>query len=351
MKFVNRLLLLSLVTTVLAPLAVAAQIGPAPVVVDEVRNVPMATRLTLPATVRSRHVFRASAPRAGRLGWIAEPGDVLARGQPAAQMDDLELRLNRNEQAALVERQRLNLRRLSNEYQRMKSLHERGLASEEQLEQARLDRDLARNDLDVARIRVEQLDEQLARGQIVAPFDGVVTERLARAGSEVALGAPLLRLIDHRNLEVAAQLPSQHAAAVQPGAVVGVHGDLGQLEGIVRAVVPVDEGRAAVVELIADLPADGPRLPVGDIVRVDVAVGSEEPRTCVPRDALVLRSDGIFVFRVSSDDKAERLPVRLGLSNKDCIAVDGELRSADSVVVRGAETLRDGQAVSRVPAG
>ena len=71
-----------------------------------------------------------------------------------------------------------------------------------------------------------------------------------------------------------------------------------------------------------------------------------ESSLAVPRDALILRQDGTYVFRVNSEQVAERVRVETGDSAGDLIAVRGELAEGDRVVVRGAETLSDGRGVS-----
>jgi len=66
----------------------------------------------------------------------------------------------------------------------------------------------------------------------------------------------------------------------------------------------------------------------------------------VPRDALVLREEGSVVFKVV-DDRVVRLSVETGIGADDQIEVKtDQLGPDDKVVVRGAELLRDGQAVA-----
>jgi multidrug efflux pump subunit AcrA (membrane-fusion protein) len=62
----------------------------------------------------------------------------------------------------------------------------------------------------------------------------------------------------------------------------------------------------------------------------------------VPRDALVLRSDGEYVFRINDDNKAERIRVGIGDSSGALVSVSGPLAEGDRVAVRGAENLREG---------
>ena len=65
----------------------------------------------------------------------------------------------------------------------------------------------------------------------------------------------------------------------------------------------------------------------------------------VPRDALVLRPEGIAVSIVGTDNKAERVEVTTGLAFGTLIEVHGDVQAGDAVVIRGNERLRSGQTV------
>ena len=68
--------------------------------------------------------------------------------------------------------------------------------------------------------------------------------------------------------------------------------------------------------------------------------------TAVPRDALVLRADRVSVFVIGEENTARRVDVELGAAEGNFIEVTGDVRPGDSVVIRGGERLRDGQAVT-----
>jgi len=61
-----------------------------------------------------------------------------------------------------------------------------------------------------------------------------------------------------------------------------------------------------------------------------------------PRDALVLRHNGSFVFRINTENKAERIEVEIGDSSGELVSVSGALAEGDRVAIRGAENLREG---------
>lgn len=78
---------------------------------------------------------------------------------------------------------------------------------------------------------------------------------------------------------------------------------------------------------------------------VAVPIRARKVSLVVPRDALVLRNNGAFVFRVNDDNVAERIAVELGDSSGEVIAVTGPLHEGDRVAIRGAENLREGNSV------
>jgi multidrug efflux pump subunit AcrA (membrane-fusion protein) len=84
---------------------------------------------------------------------------------------------------------------------------------------------------------------------------------------------------------------------------------------------------------------------VGQLVSVAVPIRAKASTIAIPRDALVLRHNGNFVYRINDDNTAEQIPVELGDSVGDLIAVSGALREGDRVAIRGAENLRDGTPV------
>ena len=110
--------------------------------------------------------------------------------------------------------------------------------------------------------------------------------------------------------------------------------------------MPTGDIRSQTFEARIDLPFDAAsNWTVGQLVSVAVPIRARKVSLTVPRDALVLRHDGSYVFRVNSDNVAERIKVEIGDSSGDQIAVTGALQEGDRVAIRGAENLREGSAV------
>jgi hypothetical protein len=83
----------------------------------------------------------------------------------------------------------------------------------------------------------------------------------------------------------------------------------------------------------------------GHAVRVAIPVDTTRKVVAVPRDALVIREDGVSVFRIIDGETAELVPVNTGISNENLIEVKGSINPGDQIVVRGNERLQPGQKV------
>lgn len=315
---------------------------PAAVETAPVEQREMAPRVTVTGQVRSRAAADLAAGVAGRLAWVAESGTRVGKNGVVARLDTDELKLQELEQAARVKRGEINQAQLAREAERLKGL---GTAvSRMQLDQAEAARDLAAADLDIARATLSQIQDRLARAELRAPFSGVVAERIKRAGEEVARGEIVARVLDPETLEIRLFLPLRHVRAIKPGDQVKVKFDGGEGQARVRGIVPAGDPRSQSFEVLVDLPPRG-RLPSGSVIQVELPLGEPQSLLAVPRDALVIRSEGLAVYRVGPDNKVQRMTVTTGISDGDWVAVEGPLLASDTVVVRGAENLQDGATV------
>jgi multidrug efflux pump subunit AcrA (membrane-fusion protein) len=113
--------------------------------------------------------------------------------------------------------------------------------------------------------------------------------------------------------------------------------------GVLRAVVPVGDVNSRTVEVrLTIAAADGV---VGDAVRVLVPAAPPHEVLAVPREALILREDNTYVFRVDASDKVEHLAVEPGTEDGSLVEIRGDVNAGDRVVVEEAERLQAGETV------
>ncbi len=327
------------------PLNAFAQFGggTAPVELSEARYTTMAPTMQVAGTVVSRSSAFLSAEVEGRLVEVAEVGTRVEAGAMVARIEDTQLRLRRDELASERLRAQARLKFLEAELRRFERLAETNMAAASQIEQTRSERDIAASDLAIVENRFDQIEDQLERTRIAAPFPGVVVERVAQAGERVATGTRVVRMVNPQHLEVVARAPLSYYRYVRPGdeLAVSVGGEL--IHAPLRTVVSVGDEARHVFELRLDIEA---AFPVGQTVRVTVPTADVREVLAVPRDALVLRGDGIAVFIIDDDNKARRIRVTTGIGEGEWIEVRGPIQPGDKVVIRGNERLRQGQEVS-----
>jgi len=340
----KRLAQLLLVLVALIPLTAAAQQAPpAPVLVDEARADIFSAAQWVSGTVISRHDSRIAAETDGRITWIAEVGERIVEGEPFAVIDDTDLRLELKDRQAQLESLRAQKRFQESNLERLNRLAANNNAAVNQLDEARSQLEVTVQAIQRANVTIAQTERRIEQTRVVAPFPGMVVERLVQVGEFVNRGVPVARLVDTENREIRAQAPLTVSAFLREGLEVTVQHQGRQSLSPVTRVIPVGDDRSRMFEV--RVASHDPAWVIGSPVRI--ALPNSDPRemVAIPRDALVLRGSEMFVLRVLDDNTVEKISVNTGIGLGDMVEVIGNVYGGDRVVTRGAERLQPGQAV------
>ncbi len=320
---------------------------PAPVEVAQARGAQLAPLLWAPGSVVSREDARVASEQDGRVVRVAEVGVSVRRGDTLAQLDDALLRLQERQNLSELERIQARLDYARSQEQRLGQLVQKHSIAGAQHDEARSQRRVLEQELQGARVALDQTRHRLRNTTVRAPFDGTVVERFIQSGEYLGTGMAVVRLVNTQRLEVKAQAPVNLAARLKPGMEVAIREGEAELRQSVRAVVPVGDESSRQFEVRVAL--DATRWPIGSALQVGLP--SAEPRdvVAVPRDALVLRPSETFVVRVAADDTAQRVPVRTGSAQGELVEVIGDVQAGDRLVVRGGERIAPGQKVKVDP--
>jgi RND family efflux transporter MFP subunit len=328
----------------MAGLAEAQSQAPAaPVAIDQARLDTFSASVWVPGTVISRNDARIGAETDGRITWVAEVGEFIEAGSAIARVDDTDLRLELADNDARLESLGAQQRYQGSNLSRLEQLSEKNNAAANQVDEARAQLDMTDQEIRRARIAVQQTQRRIDLSQVLAPFSGVVVERLVEVGEFVNRGSEVARLVDTQNREIRVRAPLSVAEYVRPGLEVSVK--YGERESLspVRRVIPVGDERSRMFEI--RVAAEDSSWVIGSPVRL--ALPNSDPRelVAVPRDALVLRGAEIFVLRVTPENVVEKISVATGIGLGNLVEVIGNVQGGDRVVTRGAERLQPGQAV------
>jgi RND family efflux transporter MFP subunit len=189
---------------------------------------------------------------------------------------------------------------------------------------------------------------QLSDTRIIAPFDGIISERRASLGQHVEIGTPLLTLVQADPLRLRVEIPERDAPRVAIGQSVRVRltGDTNLYHGAIRRLSPslLEASRMLVVE--ADIPASGALRP-GAFARAEIVVESALPVLTIPSDALVTFAGVERVFVLDSNKASERR-VDTGDRGDGWIEIVRGVKQGEQVILSPGG-LVDGRAVRLDP--
>lgn len=383
------ILALLLVAAVAAAIAMALRRPPVPVDLGAVAREPMQVTIDEEGETRARDVYVVAAPVGGRLLRVAfEPGDtvvarrsVVARllpsaptpldarllAQSAARVRALDASLAAA-QARVAEAEAA--RRLADrELERQTRLQASGFVAEAVLDRARTAHDQAEAALLEARRAVDAARFDLAGARAAmapptapggqgpvdlrAPVSGAVLRVLRESESVVAAGTPLLEIGDPADIEIVADLLSEDAVRVRPGApaLVEEWGGERPLHARVRRIEPsgflklsalgVEEQRVNVILDFDEAPAARPRLGHGYRVMVRIVGWSSPAALTVPASAL-FRSGDTWTLFVAEKGRARRVAVKVGHINPDRAELLTELPIGARVILHPSDKVADG---------
>lgn len=316
---------------------------PASVGIDRATKESMSSLFLAPGTIVSRNDARISAEVVGRLTWVAEVGIRVEAGEPLARIDDKPFKLRLRENNASIRRLEANAKYLESQLNRYNRLIEQNSVTRDQIEELRSQIEMVKQDIVTAQVQREQTLYDIERTVIKAPFNGSVTERMSSIGEFISTGGVVVRVVDVENFEVRAQAPVTVARYLAEDMDVRVRDDHRAVESRIRSIVGVGDERSRMVEVRVAL--DGQGWMIGAAVRVEFPQSEPMLVVAVPRDALILRQNSTYLYKVNDDNTVVQVPVRTGIGNGSRIEVKGDIADGDRVVVRGGERLRSGQSV------
>ena len=181
-----------------------------------------------------------SAKAMARIKLLAvDEHDTVAAGQLLVQLDDTDLKAQREQAAASLTLARHNLvlarvnaERAANDLQRATTQYEVAAITAEALDHAqkadaaaRASLAIAQAQIGIAQAQLEVISAQLQNLTLTAPFAGVVAKRTALAGEVVQPGQAIFSLYDLRDIWITANFEETKVGVIKPGQAVAVSVD------------------------------------------------------------------------------------------------------------------------------
>jgi len=224
--------------------------------------------------------------------------------------------------------------------------------SEQGVEAARAVVEAVTNSARAARSAADALRNLQAYLQAKAPFDGVITERLAHPGALVGPGTgaastPMMYLEQQSRLRIVVPVPESQVAGVARGMAVSftVPAYPGQsFRGTVARVSQTLDTRTRSMAVELDVQNPNGTLSPGMYADVDWPVRMKRTSLLVPASSVVITTERMFVIRVR-EGKAEWVNVTRGATVNGLVEVFGNLQVGDEIAERGNDEIREGTSI------
>ena len=203
---------------------------------------------------------------------------------------------------------------------------------------------VAQSNIAAQEAQIKVLGQEKDYQRVVAPFDGVVTQRYIDNGSLVQSGSTMMFTMMHSNvIRIQLYVPQDEAFGVEPGVKAVVHvpeipnrNFAGTVTRIARALQP--GSRTLLTEI--DVPNPDGALSPGIYCVVDLHIPRKTPSFVVPADAIIFNEKGLHVAVVKNGtvhlqkisiarDFGKQVEVREGVAADDLVVLNPQVDIAN----------------------
>jgi membrane fusion protein, multidrug efflux system len=326
-----------------ASAAPALELGPADVVTA--RTQPLTRTLAISGGLKASTSAVVKAKVASEIKTLlVREGDTVKAGQVVGRLDttEFELRVRQAEQTAMSARTQLDIAKRALDNNR--ALVAQGFISATGLETSVSTAAGAQANYQAAVAATEIARKLRADSVLVAPINGIVSQRMVQPGERVGIDAKVIEIVDLASLELEAAVAPEDVGAVQVGQAARLMVD-GLTEPAAAKVARINPstqtGTRAVMVYLALQPQPGLRQ--GLFARGGIEL-LRKNALVAPVSAVRVDQARPYVLVVESGRVAQRT-VELGLRGE--AVIDGRIENAVELVSGGA----DGAKLLRASAG
>jgi RND family efflux transporter MFP subunit len=212
---------------------------------------------------------------------------------------------------------------------------------------------VARSNIAAQEAQIRILEQEKAYQRVVAPFDGVITQRNIDNGSLVTSGSTFMFMLMHPDvIRTQVYVPQDEAYGVGPGVDAVVHvpeiADRtfpGKVTRIATALQP--RSRTLLTEI--DVPNPDGALNPGIYCTVELFIPRKTPSLIIPADAVVFDQNGLHVAVVENGTaRLQKITIARDFGKE--VEVHDGVKPGDQVILNPMVDLADGGKVTVRPA-
>jgi membrane fusion protein, multidrug efflux system len=277
-------------------------------------------------------------------------GQVVSKGQPLVEVEPERYRLAVAAAEATLQKAQAAQGEAQAGYSRRQQASDKnpGLIRGEEIETWRTKVQSTAAEAAQAQAALAQARLNLRDAFVRAPVSGIIQTRTVETGQYVPVGTVLATLVRRDPLLLRFQVPEQDAMPLRAGVIAkfNVAEDAVQHEARITHVAAAASQASRMVDVTAHvINPNRPELRPGAFARVTVPIGATREAPVIPQTAIRPSEKGFLAYTVD-DGIARQRVLTLGMRTADGqVEVKSGLSAGESLVIRGAEALREGAKV------
>jgi RND family efflux transporter MFP subunit len=285
--------------------------------------------------------------------WYADIGTHVHEGQLLAEIESPEVDQELNQARASLSQVQANLTLADVTAKRYQGLIGTNAVSQQDVDQNNQNLDAQKANLQAAGANVSRLEQMQGFERVVAPFDGIITQRLTDIGDLVNAGNggtafELFRISKIDTVRIFIPVPETYSEQIRDGLKATL--ELTALPGkqfdgsVVRSSHAIDAGSHTLLTEI-DVPNPSGQLMPGAYAEVHLRVATPISSLIIPSGAVLYQAAGPQVAVVTDKSEIALKKVTLGRDFGDTIEITGGISKDDAVVASPPDYLIDGMRV------
>lgn len=301
--------------------------------------------------LKSRHSAVINPQVEGQITKIlVKSGDRVTTGTPLLQIDPLKQQATVSGQEASRMAQEANVRYARISLDRAEKLHDAGVISKQDLDNAQTAYDAAVAQLKALDEQVNQQKVELRYYGVSAPMDGIVGDIPVHVGDRVTVATLLTTVDESGALEAYIYVPAEKARNLKIGLPVRLSDGAGNAVSDTQVTFVSPQVDTDTQTVLAKAAVQNPtsKVRIAQQVRAQITWGVHQGPV-IPVLAVQRINGEFFAFVVVNEGKgpvARQHVVKLGDTVGNDFAVLDGLKPGDHIVVSGMQFLQDGMPVS-----
>ena len=313
-------------------------------------------------------VGRAEAARSSHLGFelnglitrvLVNEGQRIEPGDTIATLDQRRLSARRTELTAVENQIKAEASLARRTYDRIKAIVHEDVVSRQRYDEAKYQLDAQQAALQKVRAQIEQIEIELQKSILKAPFAGVVTRRMVDEGKVIQVGEAVIELLEMDRMEIRVGVNPSAAQHLKPNTVMSAKVQGQSIPATLRTMLPKRNPQTRTVTLLLTVSDNAPGLRHGDLVEITIRRSIMVDGFWLPKSSLTESVRGLWACYIAapvepsldpSSDKAllhtvEKRELELLHQDNDRVYVRGTLKDGERVIAAGLHRLVPGQRI------